>query len=373
MKKLVYLLWVLFLSYSSYSQSKLSTHSITVNPGWNLLSLPANVADSLKSSLFPNAASSAFIYDNGYYAKDTLQHGYGFWMKFNSQETIPVTGNILFEDTIAVKSGWNIIGSLSMPIAANAIITDPPGIMSSNFYGFENGYKIVDTIQPGLGYWVKVNQNGSIILPSDSVKIITLTDGTILPELDSNIVSISPDSNSVTLTYSSPDVVPQFNVGDIIVGTTGDGYLRKVVSVEYQGNSVLLTTTDASFDEALVTGIADTSFFLLPPEGLEFSKISYSDKIMTKKGLQHITVSSDQPSVSRLLKINSFQIKIPNLSLRIGVPINEAGPYLSVGIDTIKLTLSFRPQIYLNFRTGNFKLLVQKGLKTELITDVTQI
>ncbi len=255
MKKLVYLLLALFLYYSSYSQSKLGTHSITVNPGWNLLSLPAKVVDSLKSSLFPNAESSAFIYDNGYYAKDTLQHGYGFWVKFNSRETIPVTGNILFEDTIAVKSGWSLIGSLTMPIDVNAIISDPPNIISSKFYGYNNGYKVVDTLQPGFGYWVKVNQNGKIILNSDSVQSFIPENTLVIDDstYTSNLISISPDSTQFTF-MSSMDSVVKFKVDDIFVSTDGEGMLRKVTNVERNNDQIVVSTTDASLTEAIAKG-----------------------------------------------------------------------------------------------------------------------
>jgi hypothetical protein len=149
-----------------------STDSIIVEAGWNLLSLPLVVTNGIKSTLFPSATSQAFIYENSYLSKDTLQNGYGFWLKFDSDEPIPISGELIYINTIDVRTGWNIIGSLSRPAPVDSITTIPPGIIVSGFFGYAQGigYQETDTIQPGFGYWVKVGQDGYIILHSDSGK-----------------------------------------------------------------------------------------------------------------------------------------------------------------------------------------------------------
>lgn len=144
----------------------LSTDTMRVEAGWNLLSLPLVVTDGVKSSLFPSATSDAFLYQNEYIAEDTLTNGYGFWMKFNSAETFVITGDTIFYDVMEVQPGWNLIGSLTTPAAVNMIRSNPIGIITSDFFYYSSGagYQSADTIQPGKGYWVKVNQSGSIIL-----------------------------------------------------------------------------------------------------------------------------------------------------------------------------------------------------------------
>ena len=79
-------------------------------------------------------------------------------------------------DTIEVSTGWNIIGALSngeinglsSGVTLDLIITDPPGIITSPFYGFNPGasYYQADSLKRGNGYWVKVSQNGKIIYVS---------------------------------------------------------------------------------------------------------------------------------------------------------------------------------------------------------------
>ena len=44
------------------------------------------------------------------------------------------------------------------------------------------------------------------------------------------------------------DTPPMFQAGDVILGQTGFGYLRKVVSSEVSGNTVILQTKQATFE-----------------------------------------------------------------------------------------------------------------------------
>ena len=64
---------------------------------------------------------------------------------------------------VQVNAGWNMIGAITT-IQASAVITVPPGIIVSPFYGFNtgSGYYVATTLQMGQGYWVKVNGAGII-------------------------------------------------------------------------------------------------------------------------------------------------------------------------------------------------------------------
>jgi uncharacterized protein (TIGR02145 family) len=160
MSKWYVLVFTFFFCCSTFGQ----TSSIQVQPGWNLLSLPVNVPDNAKDVLFPSAKSKAFIYRAGYQAIDSIKNGQGFWLKFDSTETISITGEEIYTDTIDVTTGWNMIGSISIPVAIESIKTDPPGIVVSDyFYYAPSGYVSADTLQPSYGYWVKIKQDGFII------------------------------------------------------------------------------------------------------------------------------------------------------------------------------------------------------------------
>ena len=41
-------------------------------------------------------------------------------------------------------------------------------MVTSKFFGYNGSYKTTDTIYPGKGYWVKVNQSGTLILSTGS-------------------------------------------------------------------------------------------------------------------------------------------------------------------------------------------------------------
>jgi hypothetical protein len=156
-----------------------SVHVCRPAERWNLLSLPVTPLDKTKRSLFPNAASSAYAYDESYVQKDTLGCGFGFWLRFSQSCTIYIAGAPAHTETLAVKSGWNLIGSISDPLPVTSITSEPGGIVSGNFFGYNGSYFRSDTIVPGKGYWVKVGQAGSLILsasgqinPANRIKIV---------------------------------------------------------------------------------------------------------------------------------------------------------------------------------------------------------
>lgn len=141
-------------------------HSVRVAAGWNLLSLPVDVAAGIRDSIFPTAISGAYIFSAGYEPVDTLKKGVGFWMKFATAETVEVIGNVIDSNSIEVKAGWNLIGVLTNPVAVTMIATQPPGIIASGFFGFmlPSGYLSTDTLRPGVGYWVKFTGDGLLVL-----------------------------------------------------------------------------------------------------------------------------------------------------------------------------------------------------------------
>ncbi|MBI3194473.1 MAG: VCBS repeat-containing protein, partial [Ignavibacteriae bacterium] len=146
------------------------TSVISVLGKWNLVSLPVKVGDKSKQNNFPSAISNALKYNSiaGYIQKDTLENRYGYWLKFDTAEVVAISGLPIPSDTIEVSEGWNIIGSITNPVGVNAITSIPPNIVTSQFFGYQNGYSTVDSIQPGKGYWLKVNQSGLLILSSSA-------------------------------------------------------------------------------------------------------------------------------------------------------------------------------------------------------------
>ncbi len=137
--------------------------------GWNLLSVPVVPSDYAKTEIFPGATSEAFAYAGMYQAKQVLERGVGYWVKFNGIQSQTMTGLELTSDTIDVLVGWNMIGSISTPIAVSQITSIPGGIVTTQFFKYTTNYSTADSIHPGKGYWVKVNSNGKLVLTSSSI------------------------------------------------------------------------------------------------------------------------------------------------------------------------------------------------------------
>jgi len=138
----------------------------STNGGWNLLSLPVEAADRRASTLFPYKESDAFAYIGSYVVRDTLEKGVGYWVKM---EQAMISGCPYFNDTISVIKGWNMIGSLSSPIAVASIVSEPASIVTSNYFSYAGGYNVASSIEPGNGYWVKTNADGALILSASSI------------------------------------------------------------------------------------------------------------------------------------------------------------------------------------------------------------
>lgn len=134
--------------------------------GWNMVSIPLDVLNYSKTNLFPGALSDAFAFQNGYQAKTMLELGTGYWLKFSSdsaQRVVAFSGTEKVSDTLSVAAGWNIVGTVSAPVASTSILAQGTTI-ESQYFKFSSGYAAADTLVPGSGYWVKVSSDGSLIL-----------------------------------------------------------------------------------------------------------------------------------------------------------------------------------------------------------------
>jgi hypothetical protein len=139
---------------------------VSFSDGWNLLSVPLSVFDNQKTTLFPSAITPAYSYSSvsSYQTQTNLLNGVGYWMKFIGVGGQPLNGSPIVQETLAVVTGWNLFGALSSSIPIGTIITIPDSIIISPFYSYSSSYQSASSIDPGKGYWVKVNQNGSLIL-----------------------------------------------------------------------------------------------------------------------------------------------------------------------------------------------------------------
>ena len=171
--------------------------------GWNMVSLPVIVLDARPASVFPSAQMPAFFYSDipKYGIADTLQEGVGYWLKFDSARTIIIDGIATDVDSVAVRPGWNMIGSISQPLPTMDIESNPPGMTTSKFFGYNHKYFITDTLMPASGYWVKSSESGQLILSSvhfsgNANRIRIMPDADLPPQ--------SPTGESATTVHQLP-------------------------------------------------------------------------------------------------------------------------------------------------------------------------
>jgi hypothetical protein len=166
-----------------------SPNAISLNSGWNLISLPLQPSDhsidDLLSSLqgiftivwsYQDGAWKMYDpFNPGFSDLTSMEIGYGYWIKMNGTGAINISGNAA-PSAINLASGWNLVGynSTSSKSAVDAIagINDKVEII----WSYQNGaWKLYDPanpgfsdlgmLEPGRGYWIKTKQACSWTLP----------------------------------------------------------------------------------------------------------------------------------------------------------------------------------------------------------------
>ncbi|HLF13319.1 MAG TPA: T9SS type A sorting domain-containing protein [Bacteroidota bacterium] len=140
---------------------------IAYHEKWNLVSTPFILSNDSVHVTFPTASSGAYLYAaGGYQFREVLTPGIGYWLRFPAAVDVTISGSDIPEMTLNLAEGWNLIGSISGPVAVANVSTDDATLILSPFFsfGYAAGYFEIDTIHPGYGYWVYTNHAGSITL-----------------------------------------------------------------------------------------------------------------------------------------------------------------------------------------------------------------
>lgn len=155
------------INFANYTTTLLQ-HTKYFYDGWNLVSIGLDVLYWNKDSIFQRYASEIYSYNNRYVVENNLKPGFGYWVKYQNFDSILIKGFEIRNDTINLKSGWNLIGSISDTIPVSNVITIPENLISSNFFAYRDGYYISDFIIPFEGYWLKVKSDGRLIFSNES-------------------------------------------------------------------------------------------------------------------------------------------------------------------------------------------------------------
>jgi hypothetical protein len=185
--------------------------TMNVRAGWNMLSLPVLPSGIPASLVFPGSAGVPIAYTTAYEFRDTIRTGLGYWVRYASDGSFPITGDTLSTDTVEVTTGWNLIGSVTRPVATGSVTSDPPAIMTSGFFGYNGSYVHASTIEPGKAYWVKVYQSGRLILssgaaatPGKTIRIVDLGERPPDPPEPATAIVPVPATFSLGQNYPNP-------------------------------------------------------------------------------------------------------------------------------------------------------------------------
>ena len=119
---------------------------------------------------------------------------------------------------------------------------------------------------------------------------------TLIPQ-DSSSAIIGYDSTGTVCLDSSSTYAQDLEIGDVIIGHDGEivpeGFLRKVISINYSGDSVVLGTEQATlpeaFEELYVSGL-----HTLKPENIIESKMAEGSRLIPTRGENTFTIEMDQ-------------------------------------------------------------------------------
>jgi len=130
---------------------------------WQLVGLPLQ---NLQTVHIP----SLFEFNDGYRQADTLEPTVGYWARPAGPYTYQgYEYKRLYAatyDSIAVRAGWNIISAARLsPVAIGNIASVPDSILTIGYYGYVGSrYTLADSLRPGMGYFVKVKQDGRLVV-----------------------------------------------------------------------------------------------------------------------------------------------------------------------------------------------------------------
>ena len=145
----------------------ISSLDVTFDYGWNMIGLPLIPENSSVEFLFPESAeNSLFSYSEGGYVEETeLILGTGYWLRFNSEGSVFMSGELTEELTLTVNEGWNLISGISFAVNIAEIESDL--IIGGSVFGYDGEYYEPQILVPGHAYWLRSSGDGEITISMD--------------------------------------------------------------------------------------------------------------------------------------------------------------------------------------------------------------
>ena len=149
--------------------------NLTLNPNWNLISIPLTLEDnSVETALssIEGKYESIFTYDSSTsdWVSDiaAITPEKGYWIKMTEEGILNVNGTLPELTNYSLKDGWNLIGYPSL--TEQSVTTLLTNVNFIGMFAYNNSWlsyhpdksmflNTLQTMQPGYGYWIKLNED----------------------------------------------------------------------------------------------------------------------------------------------------------------------------------------------------------------------
>ena len=183
------------------------------------------------------------------------------------------------------------------------------------------------------------------------------------PEKQSNISSVDVDSNKLVLNFTNTNM-PSYNVGDILIGKTKEGYIRKIESVIKDGNRLHLTTSNATIEEAFKKFEIDTSFTFYP-EVQQLVSMNESSEVVIGDKKYNLSIQYSTPQVHTKGILDYLPLSFDNVKLKLESPDKRSK--MEIAIENISLLFKIKAdQLKANIFPLKFSLVYDVNSTIEL-------
>lgn len=144
--------------------------SLSLCPGWNLVSIPREQPNYDANVLFPGKFGSVYGYccAAGYCEVTNLELGKGYWVYYTASATVTLCGDLPGGISILLCQGWNLIGSRSVPTDLSSLVISGGAIMFGDAFRYNcgtGGYESTTVIYPYEAVWIYVTADCVITYP----------------------------------------------------------------------------------------------------------------------------------------------------------------------------------------------------------------
>ncbi len=180
-----------------------------------------------------------------------------------------------------------------------------------------------------------------------------LKNTTKIPSEDLNLKTEIISGETIKLVYEN-SVTPEekFAVGDIILGTKGEGYLKRIRKITTRGDTVVILTDNATIPDAFEKLIIDTVIKPLPSEtqldliALTPKDTSFFDDIITEKGERKakVHIKYATPNI-KTTNDSIIRIVLPNVSINLELDSAQ----FSLEMDSVVITMDIQINLEINY------------------------